>query len=188
MIDAREAAGALYGIWRIVRCDEKAITFFNASVDGFWRSFTAAFLLAPLQAVYQITVFMGLENPPPAFRMAAVESLEYIILWLLYPFTMYYVLKLLDRDESFFGYIVAYNWFQLGIGLVIMPWIILAGFGVLPQSIADFVSTMSFVAYTFYAAFIARIALKAAVGTAIGLVLIDILLTLMVGQITFRML
>ena len=187
MIEAREAAGALYGIWRIVRCDEKAFTFFNATESGFWRSFTAAFLLVPLQALYQITVYITLEDPPHALRMAAIEGLEYTILWLLFPITMYYVVRLIGREDSFLRYIVAYNWFQLGIGFVVMPWIILTGFGFLPTSVADFASTMSFVAYTFYAAFIARAGLSVAVGTAIGIVLIDILLTLMLGQVTVRM-
>ncbi len=188
MIDAKETAGALYGIWRIARCDENAFTFFNASEEGFWRSFTAAFILAPFQALYQMTVYVGMEDPPNALRMTAVESLEYVILWVLYPLTLFYVVKVLDRDEAFFRYIVAYNWFQLGIGLVIMPWIILAGFDLLPIAVADFIGTMAFIAYAFYAAFMARVGLDIAVGAAIGIVLIDILLTLLVGQTTFRML
>ena len=188
MIDTREAAGALYGIWRIARCDENAFTFFNASEDGFWRSFTAAFLLAPLQAAYEVSIYLGMDEPPPALRMAVVESLEYIILWVLYPLTLFYVVHMLDRQIAFFRYIVAYNWFQLGVGMVIMPWIILAGFGLLPVSVADFIVTMSFVVYSFYAAFIARAGLFVAVGTAIGVVLIDLLLTLVVSQVTFRML
>lgn len=188
MIDARETAGALYGVWRIARCDENAFSFFNASEEGFWRSFTAAAFLAPLQAVYQITVYTGMNEPPNAFRMMLVESLKYVILWVLYPLTLFYVARLLDREAAFLKYIVAYNWFQMGIGFVIMPWIILTGFGLLPVSVADFIGTMSFVAYTFFAAFIARAGLKLAVGTAIGIVLLDILLTLTVGQVTFRML
>ena len=188
MISAREAAGALYGIWQIFRVDDKALSFFNATEDGFCRSFSAAFVLAPFQVLYQITVFTSMEQPPHALRMTVVESLEYVILWVLYPLTIYHVTRLLDCKDMFFKYAVAYNWFQMGIGLFIMPWIILSGFGFLPESIADFIGTMAFVAYTFYAAFIARIGLEVAVGTAIGIVLIDILLTLMVGQVTFTML
>ena len=101
---------------------------------------------------------------------------------------MYYIAQALDRSHSFFCYIVSYNWFQLGIGIIIMPWIILSGFNILPGGISDFVGTMAFIAYTFYAAFMARVALDITVGGAIGIVLLDILVTLMVGQVTLRML
>ena len=188
MISAREAAGAFYGVWQIFRCDDKAFSFFNATEEGFWRSFSAAFILAPFQALYQITIYVGMDDPPHALRMTLVESLEYAILWLLYPFTLYYVTQLLDREDMFFRYAVAYNWFQMGIGLIIMPWIILSGFGLLPDSVADFIGTVTFIAYTFYAAYIARLGLEIAVGSAIGIVLIDILLTLVVGQVTLQML
>jgi len=184
MIDPGEAAAALYGIWRIIRCDEKAVTYYKSSVSGFWNSFTAAFVLAPLQALYQVTVYLASDAAPSLMRLVTIESLEYVILWLLFPLVMFHVTQLIDRERFFLRYVVAYNWFQLGIGLIIMPWVILAGFNLIPSSIADFASTVSFVAYTFYAAFLARIGLNLTVGTAIGIVLIDLLITLLVAQIT----
>lgn len=188
MIDAKEAAGALYGLWRLVRWDDKALSFFNATEQGFWRSFAAAAFVAPLQATYQISVYLTMDDPPSAWRVAAIESLEYVILWVLYPVAMLYVVKLLDRDTEFFGYMVAYNWFQLGVGYVAMPIVILSQFDLLPVSVSGFFDSLIFVAYVTYAAFIARIGLKIPTGSSIGIVVIDILLTLMVGQVTLRML
>ncbi|MGB1875682.1 MAG: hypothetical protein ACPHGY_01985 [Rhodospirillaceae bacterium] len=188
MIDAKEVAGALYGLWRLVRWDEKALGFFNATEDGFWRSFMAAVFVAPLQATYQVSVYLTMDEPPSACRMAAIESIEYVILWTLYPLVMFYIVKLLDRETEFFGYAVAYNWFQLGVGFVAMPVVILSQLQVLPLAISGFFDSMIFVAYVTYAAFIARAGLKVSIGTGIGIVVIDILLTLMVGQVTLRML
>ena len=129
-----------------------------------------------------------MDAPPPGWRVATIESLEYVILWVLYPLAMFYVVKLLNRKTEFFGYMVAYNWFQLGVGYVAMPLVILSQFELLPTSVSGFFDSLIFVAYVTYAAFIARAGLKITTGSGIGIVVIDILLTLLVGQTTLRML
>ena len=188
MINTKEAASALYGLWRIARWDDKAFDFFNATEHGFWRSFIAAAFVAPLQAIYQISVYMTAEQPPTALRMFFVEGLEYITLWFLYPVAMLSVVKLLDRNAEFFRYLVAYNWFQLAVGFIAMPIIILSQLELLPLAFSGFFDSMVFVAYVTYAAFIAREGLRVTLATGIGIVVLDILLTLVVGQITLRML
>lgn len=188
MISAKEVAGALYGIWRIARWDDTAFSFFNATEQGFWRSYTAALLVAPLQALYQLSVYLTQDNPPPIGRMIAIESIEYAILWVLFPLAMFYVVKLLEREGEFFRYIVAYNWFQLAVGYVAMPLVVLSQFGLLTPPVSGFFDSMIFVAYVTYAAYLARAGLKVGVGTGIGIVVLDILLTLMVSQVTLRML
>jgi len=47
MIDAKDTAGALYGLWRLARGDASGLDFFNATLEGFWRSFAAAVIIAP---------------------------------------------------------------------------------------------------------------------------------------------
>ena len=188
MIDAKETAGALYGLWRLVRGDDSCFDYFSDTEAGFWRSFAAAAVLAPFQALYQVTVYLDTETPPPLFRLIAIESLEYIILWLLYPVVMLYAVQLLERKEHYFRYMTTYNWFQMGVGLIVLPMAILSGFNLIPAGLSGFVDSITFVMYIVYAIFIARGALHLSVGAGSGLVLLDIVLTLIVGQITLRML
>ncbi|MDE0799743.1 MAG: hypothetical protein OSB02_03280 [Rhodospirillaceae bacterium] len=188
MIDTKETARALYGLWRLARWDEEAFSFFNATEQGFWRSFAAAAFVAPLQALYQLSLYLTLDDPPLIWRVAAIESIEYIILWTLFPLSMLYVVKLLERETEFFRYIVAYNWFQLAVGYVAMPFVILSQFQLLPVQVSGFFDSLIFVTYVTFAAFIARVGLKVGMGASAGIVVIDILLTLMVGQVTLRML
>jgi hypothetical protein len=101
---------------------------------------------------------------------------------------MLYVVKLLERETEFFRYIVAYNWFQLAVGYVAMPFVILSQFQLLPVQVSGFFDSLIFVTYVTFAAFIARVGLKVGMGASAGIVVIDILLTLMVGQVTLRML
>lgn len=188
MIDAKETAAALYGLWRLVRGGDSCFDYFSNSEAGFWRSFIAAAVLAPLQALYQLTLYLSAETPPPLFRLTVVESLEYVILWLLYPVVMLSVVQLLDRDERYFRYMTTYNWFQMGVGLIVLPIAILSGFGLMPDGLGGVFDSITFVMYIVYAIFIARGALDLTVGAGCAIVLLDIVLTLIVGQITLRML
>ena len=46
-----EVARAIYGAWRLMLFDADGMTFFDLSTGGFWRSFFAAVVVAPLYAV-----------------------------------------------------------------------------------------------------------------------------------------
>jgi len=50
---AREMMYALYGAYRLARFDAGGMRYFDASIDGFWRSFFAAVLIAPFYLIYQ---------------------------------------------------------------------------------------------------------------------------------------
>ena len=41
---------ALAGLWRFAREGAPALRWFDRSLDGFWRSFGVAVIVAPLQA------------------------------------------------------------------------------------------------------------------------------------------
>lgn len=188
MIDPKEAAGALRGIWRLAHLDESAFNNFNATELGFWRSFTAAFLIAPLQLVYQVIVYINLEIPTSGLRFFLIEGLEYVVIWTLFPLVLFYVARLLEREAAFFRYIVAYNWFQLGVGLFAIPIAILLTIDVFPLPGLAFLNTLVLTAYVVYASFIARAGLGITTSGAIGIVVIDIILSIGVQQTTQSML
>ena len=47
-------ATSLYGAYRLARADKSGLNYFDASIDGFWRSFFAAVVIAPLFALFLI--------------------------------------------------------------------------------------------------------------------------------------
>ena len=47
MPDHEEVLHSLYGAYRLAFLDRSGMSHFNLSVDGFWRSFFAAVLVAP---------------------------------------------------------------------------------------------------------------------------------------------
>ena len=46
-----EIQTSIYGAWRLARGDVRGISLFDATYRGFWRSFIAMILIAPLYAV-----------------------------------------------------------------------------------------------------------------------------------------
>lgn len=188
MIEPKEAANALYGISRLARLDDSAFALFNATEQGFWRSFTAAVVIAPLQVIYQAAVYFNLETRPSGLRMFLIESLEYVVMWTLYPLVLFYVARLLEKEATYFRYIVAYNWFQMGVGLVATPLAILMTIDILPVTALAFLNTLILTAYVVYATYVARSGLGVALSGATGIVMIDILLSLAVQQTTQSML
>ena len=43
----RETLIGIYGAWRLARLERGAMSYFDASAEGFWKSFSAAALLLP---------------------------------------------------------------------------------------------------------------------------------------------
>ena len=88
MISLREVLTALYGAYRLARLDVGGLRFFDITDQGFWRSFFAAALVAPLYLVLLLIRYSNLPAPIPLFRFIALESIAYVIAWV-------------DLDEGF---------------------------------------------------------------------------------------
>ncbi|TVR99964.1 MAG: hypothetical protein EA406_01710 [Rhodospirillales bacterium] len=184
MAIAAEAATSLYGAWRLAHLDTGGMAYFNVSVTGFWRSFLAAVLVAPLFALLLSVVYPGLEDPPDVARFASAESIGYVIAWVTYPLVMAWMTKRLGCWDRFIGYIVAYNWAAVLQNALFIPVNILWISGMIPPEAGFLVWLAAFAAILIYLWFIARTALGVAPLAASGIVALDILLSLLVSIIT----
>ena len=54
-----EIAYAFYGAWRLAHLDASGLKYFDTSLDGFWKSFFAAVLVAPAYALIVVTEITG---------------------------------------------------------------------------------------------------------------------------------
>ena len=48
MPSLQEITASIYGAWRLALLDRSGMNWFNHSIEGFWRSFFVALLIAPL--------------------------------------------------------------------------------------------------------------------------------------------
>lgn len=176
-----EIARALYGAYRLARFDPRGLQFFDASLDGFWKSFFAAVLVAPFYAVLQLERFYGESAEPAAFRYLSIQITAYVIAWVVYPLLMVSVAKALDRERNYLGYIVAYNWASVLQNGLFIPLILLIETGVIPIDAGVFVGLMAQAAILTYSWFIAKHGLNIQGPMAAGLVALDFALGIVVN-------
>jgi hypothetical protein len=183
MITIQQLASALYGTWLLVKLDSRAFAYFERTPAGFARSFLAALALAPLQLGHDVLAYSNETTRLGFGPYVLVRTLAYVIGWVLFPFIMLYMTRLLGREIRYLTYMVPYNWFQLAFGAVLGPIPLMADSGVLSPSAADTISYLLLPVFLVYGTFIARLGLAIGIGTAIGVVLLDFLVSLITGQV-----
>ena len=183
MSRAREAAYALFGAYRLARLDPSGLQYFNATVQGFWRSFTAALIVAP---GYVILIGLELGQSPDAAsfdwgHIALVQAIAYVISWTAFPVALHYLTAAIGRHQEYVGYIVAYNWAAVIQMAVMLP--AAAVQAMIPGQAGGLIMLPVVVATAFYQWFIARTALRIGGGTAAGIVGFDFALSLFIAGI-----
>lgn len=181
MISAQEVVNGLTGALRLAGRDTSGYGHFDTSLDGFWRSFTAALLALPAYIIVTALRTDSVGIDASAFFL--VEAIAYVTGWFAFPFAMLYVTDMLDRRERYITFIVATNWataIQLSvIGLIAS----LEGIGLLPEGLAGFLSLVATLWIISYQWFIARTALEISGATAAAVVLLDLTLGLVVAGV-----
>ena len=183
-MDRAEIARALTGAWRLFLGRADAMRFFDASVEGFWRSFGAVILVAPLYALTALADQHDLltdANPADDFSGGsfwAAKALTLALDWVTLPILLGLIADFIGIRRGYPAYVVARNWATVlmivpfaAIGLIDLAGIASASVLVLPSLVA--------LAATFRMSYqIARQALGARVDVAVALVALDFLVSL----------
>lgn len=185
MIAKQEIFEGLYGAWRLLLGDRGAVALFDDSVAGFWKSFFAAILVLP---IYLVMTAMGViefdsSRSLPAIVLIVLEF--YIIAWVLWPLIIGHVLPVLDRDDKFTLYIVAYNWMSaVGAGLFFIA-VLVTTLLPIPDGFAALIMVGALLGVLAYHVLIAHTALSITIGVAIGLTVADFILHEIVQGVMF---
>ena len=188
LITAREVAIALYGATRLAKGDAHGLDFFDDTVEAFWRSFWAAAIVAPPYVLLLAIELSGMDIHSGPVRVFLVESVAYVIGWTAFPFAMFYLCEAIGRQDCYIRYIVAANWATvLQVSLYLLVSAVLAT-GLLPGALAIAISLATHLALAVYAWFIARTALLLSPAGAIGVVALDIAISLALNGVVRSML
>lgn len=186
MPDREEVLSALYGAYRLAWFDASGMTHFNLTVDGFWRSFFAAVLVAP---AYAILVGMELSAEAEDFNLALVfltEGIGYILAWCAFPLIAIVLTRLLGLDRNYVALIVAVNWSAVLQTAAFLA-VLLLGL-IVPEGLATLLVTLTTLAILIYQWFVIRTALETTGGIALMLLLVDLVITSMINAGADRML
>jgi hypothetical protein len=168
---------AMAGALRLAVGDRRGLGCFDASIDGFWRSFRAALICYPLYLfLLTLRVRAAQWHAAGAATIVIVETIDYIIAWVAFPLVILPLTRWLGREQRFLPFMVAYNWSQIPQTALIA----VVGFdgltGLLsPSSLqsAELVAALATMVYEWY---IARVALAVGGAAATLVLLIDLLL------------
>ncbi len=174
MPDRREVFASLYGAWRLAFLDQSGMRHFNLTVDGFWRSFFAAVLVAPAFAILVAQKLASVPGPLDLGWATLVQALAYALSWAAFPLAAVVLTQLLGLSRNYVALIIALNWatvLQVGVFLAAVV-VELAAPGLLDGLILLLVTG----AILFYQWFVTRAALQSTGGVALLLVLVDLVL------------
>jgi hypothetical protein len=150
-----EIASGIYGAWRLARGDVGGIGYFNATRQGFWRSFLAMAIVAPLFASVLLLIYEDAVDQYEPVRFFSVHAIGYVTAWFLFPLIMFYVVQAIDRERRFFAFVAAYNWASVIQNFIYIPVVVVAQLGVIPPNLTYFlvfvIKTLVFV-YTWFIA------------------------------------
>jgi len=184
MVNSRELSIALYGAWRLASLDRSGAQFFDNTEDSFWKSFNAAIVAAP---AYILLVLIGFADRPVAageFRIIAVESITYVIGWVLFPLVMLSFTETVGCRQFYLRFIAAWNWAAVLQVFLFLAVTAFAASGALPGSLGTLVGLATTFAIFFYQGFIAHVMLDVRPGIAVLVVVIDIVLSLLLNWVS----
>ena len=177
-----EVGRAIYGAWRLMLFDAGGMAYLDTSIDGFWRSFFAAVVVAPAYVVFVVTglTTADAEAVDPAWA-ALVKGGTYLMSWVVFPAAAVFVTRLLGVTGRYIPLIVAYNWSNVPPLLILLPAAMLTASG---SGIGETIGTLALLFILVYEWFVVRVALGVAAFTAVGIVVLDVLLGLIIQMST----
>ncbi|MEM9471972.1 MAG: hypothetical protein AAGA00_08435 [Pseudomonadota bacterium] len=179
---ALEAVRGLKACWRLVCMDEDGLDDLDLSSDGFWNSFAAIFLVAPLY-LYSSSAGARLATPPQPERHWFGSLALLALLWVLWPLIMLTVARIIDRRHHYVRYIVAYNWSSVYVIAALVPVFLLQQAGVIEAMTGALLSLCVIVWSLYYRWYVAKVALDVAPMTASFLVVGDLAMSVVASLI-----
>ena len=188
MPSTRDIVYGLYGAWRLARVDRGAMSYFDDSIEGFWKSFFAAVLVAPGYIILIALEPEALETDSGALRLILIHFLTYTMSWTVYPVVVHPICQVMDRDAAYVRFIVAFNWAKVIQMAAYVPVVVIVWLGILPDGLASLLNGVIYVALLAYQWFVTRTALDIQPWPATGLVVVDFIISVILSVLTVGML
>jgi hypothetical protein len=191
VIGRAEVERALNGAWGVFLNRPDALRAFDTSVEGFWRSFQAILVVAPVYLITSLSDQLQVVGSPNATvtpgQYWTTELLTLVIDWIALPLLLAAVGGFIGIRRAYPAYIVVRNWAQ---PLMLAPFAVISILAMAGLS-ADLLFIPSLLAIGYSLRFnyvIVRRTLGVEIDVAIGFVVLDVLMSLavvrLIGKLT----
>lgn len=186
MLSAVEIARGVQGALAFLQRDPAAALRFDNTMEGCLRSFRVMALVAPIYALYLLIFYAGAGVIVAADGMDIVfaEGARYVVDWLLFPVIFYEIARHRGWIERYPRYISALNWINLPSTTLALLVLALKSVAPLALSVILDLGLQALFFYWFLVA--TRIALAVNWPTAIVLLVVNWLPSLMLSLIVNR--
>ncbi|MDH3475449.1 MAG: hypothetical protein OEM59_17350 [Rhodospirillales bacterium] len=177
---AAELSAGLYGAWRLARGDRAGLDYFDATPEGAWRSFQAAFIALPVVVLFQGVELMNHELITASGpKIIIVTILTFAIDWVAYPLLVLKMAPAMGFDAKVLRFLPALNWARvLSVAALVIATLIGLAVG---RNVSVLFSLALTGLVLVYHWFVAKAALEISGGQAAFLVAIDLVLTYLIG-------
>jgi hypothetical protein len=183
MASLLEILRALYGVWRLAHLDRRAFACFDLSAEGALRSFTAAAIVAPFYAVLTALRFDDLTGIVTPGHYVFVEAITYVISWVLYPVIVEALTRAVGCRDRFPAYLCVYNWTMILQNGIVIGLAMLGQLEIFSGDVLGFLGLVTLALTAGLLWYLARTALGVPPSTAVGFVILDILISVLVNGI-----
>ena len=183
MMLARDVSFALYGAWRLVRLDRSGLAFFDRSPAGYWRSLWVLLFTTPAGVVIAALYWPRRFAENDFLYVALVEASTQLISLLAIAAIVHLIASLVDREERWLDFILAYNWTQAPVMALILGIAGLHHAGILPGVAGSLVLQAVLIGWYFFCGWLARNAMGLPMIGAVAVALSDFVLSEILGRV-----
>ncbi|MDJ0930966.1 hypothetical protein [Breoghania sp.] len=187
LFSGAEIRSLLAGAWEIFKGNPQGLRGFDLSVSGFWRSFL---IVVPLLIAYLIVsgiqLQIAIDQIPGAEHLASqtfygIQIVRLLLDWFLFPLLLALLARPLGISAHYVGFVVVHNWCELIVSLPLLIAALIYGAGIVGIDGFTFLS-LAATGIGFYFRFrVARVALEASISFAIGIVVLDTVLSTVIS-------
>jgi len=171
-----------------MRFDGSGVRYLDVNPTSFWKSFFAAVICFPgayfLSTLHETETTSSLEP----FATLLIDTLFYVISWLVYPVFMHALLVLHNKQENYRIFIIGYNWLQVWQMAFLICLQLLIGSGVFPTSATGFIGFFGMLYILASQGYMTKTTLKTNWLSASAFVLFNIILAMSIYELNERVL
>ncbi|GAB5374324.1 MAG: hypothetical protein AcusKO_07860 [Acuticoccus sp.] len=183
MLSVSEITRSLRGAAALFLGRSEGLVALDRSLSGFWRSFLAVLLVLPLDAITLLAIARTGRSEAGVGTLFMQHLPAVLIDWVAFPVLMALLARPLGVGRNYASYVVARNWCApIAMAVLTIPYL-LSGAGWVPQEGAALLMLIATLVVLRYHYVIVRVALQTPVGTSIGIVVADLLLSLVIGML-----
>jgi hypothetical protein len=168
-----EIRSAIRGAVMLAQRNPAGMEEFNLSVEGFFHSFVAALLSAPIYFVLLAQRYTAGELEASGSAVLG-ELIAYTLGWLVFPIAAVFLTRLFGLGRGYVPLIVATNWAALIQAVAFLAAAVIGGF---LGPLGMFVLLLTMIAVIVYEWYVVRTALDTTTGIAVGFVAVDVMLS-----------